>query len=251
MKNEELLNEALSEICEEEFSAFDDMPEYDFPKSFDKKMSRLFGRSAKPERKRIKLFVAVGFAAAAVLICGASVVLDVLFHTDMNDSEYISISAESLRNAPKKIDHYYEPDIPDHYIPDERYGDFCTELSYTICYVNKDNKNDQLIFSQYVIGSINFIFKQDQHEGSPQWIKIDDPKNNSFDMVLDHSSGYHFIMDHVEHFWTDGKYIYSVKADRAVVDSLDLNDLHEVFPEVHEPGYYSKIENSDEKGENE
>lgn len=236
MKNEELLNEALSELYADEFSAYEDMPEHEFPKYFDKKMNSLFD-GAKAGRGRTRLFIAVGFVAAAVLICGASVVLDVLFRTEMND-EFIFITAESLRDAPEKIEHYYEPDIPEEYIPDERYGTYCTDFDYTVCYVNKENNKDQLIFTQRVINAFNIRYYQDQHKDSPQWIKDDDPENNSFDMTLERLPGYHFEMDYVERFWTDGRYIYSVNADRAVIDSLNLENLHEVFPEVHDHKYY-------------
>lgn len=242
MKNEEMLNEALSELYTEEFSAFDDMPEYDFPESFDNKMNSLFCNHGsglpKTLRKKTKRIAIIAIAAALVLaVCGFAV-LDIMFHTDMSNEEYIIFSAESLRDVPEKIEHYFEPTLPERYIVDESAAILCTDKNYWIVYVNKDNKNDKISFTQDTVSNFRHSYHQDQHKGSPQWIIIDSYGNNSLNLVHDHPPGYNFIIDYVTHFWTDGEYIYSISGDKAVIDSLDLNELLEVFPEAHDAEYY-------------
>lgn len=238
MKNEELLNEALSELCTDEFSAFNDMPEYDFPESFDNKMNSLFYGNGSGLQKKARRIAIIAIAAALVLaVCGFAV-LNIMFHTDMSNEEYIVFSAESLRDAPKTIEHYYEPTLPERYVIDESAVLLCTNNTYGVVYVNQDNNNDKISFTQNTVSAFRHTYHQDQHKGSPQWIIIDNPGNDSFDLVHDHPPGYNFIIDYVTHFWTDGEYIYSISGDKAVIDSLDLNELHEVFPEAHDAEYY-------------
>lgn len=232
MKNEELLSEALSEICEEEFSAFDDMPEYDFPKSFDKKMNRLFDNGKfclrKTVRRKTKYIAIISFAAALVFAVCGFVIIENIFRIDRNgDPLYVRLSVSINKDAPETIEHYYIIEAPDGYKVNGAYH----AKAYNRHIVKYNNSNDykkEFFFHQYTVSAFNIDIRKDDDIID----EINDyPEKNMVEIRYKRGSV-------IERFWTDGNYIYRLIGSRELLDMLDKDNLTEIYLDTDDPEYY-------------
>lgn len=232
MKNEELLSEALSEICEEEFSAFDDMPEYDFPESFDNKMNSLFCNHGsglpKTVRKKTKRIAIIAFAAALVLaMCGFAIIKNI-FEIDKNsDPIYIKLSVAINNDAPETIEHYYIIEAPEGYQVNGAYH----AKAYNRHIVKFNNIIDykkEFFFHQYTVSAFNIDIRKDDDIIDEI---IDYPEKNMVEIRYKHS-------EVIERFWTDGNYIYRLIGSRELLDMLDKDNLTEIYLDTDDPEYY-------------
>lgn len=232
MKNDELLNEALSELCTEEFSAFDDMPEHDFPESFDKKMSSLFDskRSGfrKTVRRKTKRIAIIAFAAALVLaVCGFAIIKNI-FEIDKNsDPIYIKLSVAINSDAPEMIEHYYIIEAPEGYQVNGAYH-AKTDNRHIVKYNNSNDYKKEFFFHQYTVGAFNIDIRKDDDIIDEI---IDYPEKNMVEVRYKRGSV-------IERFWTDGDYIYRLVGSRELLDMLDTDKLTEIYLDIEEPEYY-------------
>ena len=232
MDNEELLNEALSELYTDEFSAFEDMPEYEFPKSFDKKMNNLFDGNKsglrKNVRRKTKRIAIVAFAAALVLaVCGFAVIKNI-FEIDKNsDPIYIKLSAAINTDAPETIEHYYIIESPEGYRVNGAYH-AKADNRHIVKYNNSNDHRNELFFHQYTVGAFNIDIRKDDDIIDKI---IDYPEKNMVEVRYKRGSV-------IERFWTDGNYIYRLVGSREVLDILDTEDLTEIYLDIDEPEYY-------------
>lgn len=228
MKNEELLNEALSELCTDEFSAFDDMPEYDFPKSFDTKMRSLFDSSVTGLRRKTKRIAIIAFAAALVLaMCGFAIIKNI-FEIDKNsDPIYIKLSVAINNDAPETIEHYYIIEAPEGYQVNGAYHAKADNRHIVKYNISNDYKKE-FFFHQYTVGAFNIDIRKDDDIIDKI---IDYPEKNMVEVRYKRGSV-------IERFWTDGNYIYRLVGSREVLDMLDTEDLTEIYLDIDEPEYY-------------
>lgn len=232
MKNEELLSEALSEICEEEFSAFDDMPEYDFPKSFDKKINRLFDNGKfclrKTVRRKTKYIAIISFAAALVLAVCGFVIIENIFEIDKNsDPIYIKLSAAINSNAPETIEHYYIIKAPDGYQVNGAYH-AKSDNRHIVKYNIFNDYKKEFFFHQYTVGAFNIDIRKDDDIIDDI---VDYPEKNMVEIRYKRGSV-------IERFWTDGNYIYRLVGRRELLDMLDINKLTEIYLDPDDQEYY-------------
>ena len=232
MKNEEMLNEALSELYTEEFSAFDDMPEYDFPESFDNKMNSLFCNHGsglpKTVRKKTKRIAIIAIAAALVLaVCGFAVIKNI-FEIDKNsDPIYIRLSVAINNDAPETIEHYYIIEAPNGYQVNGAYH-AKSDNRHIVKYNNSNDYKNEFFFHQYTVGAFNIDIRKDDDIIDKI---IDYPEKNMVEVRYKRGSV-------IERFWTDGNYIYRLVGSREVLDMLDTEDLTEIYLDIDEPEYY-------------
>lgn len=232
MKNEELLNEALSELYAEEFSAFEDMPEHDFPESFDKKMNSLFDDGGtdlrKTVRRKTKRIAIIAFAAALVLaVCGFAIIKNI-FEIDKNsDPIYIKLSAAINSDAPETIEHYYIIEAPEGYQVNGAYHAKADNRHIVKYNIFNDYKKE-FFFHQYTVGAFNIDIRKD---------------DDIIDEIIDYSEKNMVEVRYnrgsvIERFWTDGNYIFRLVGSREVLDMLDTEDLTEIYLDIDEPEYY-------------
>ena len=232
MKNEEMLNEALSELYTEEFSAFEDVQEYDFPESFDNKMNSLFcdrkSGLRKTARKKTKRIAIIAIAAALVLaVCGFAVIKNI-FEIDKNsDPIYIRLSAAINSDAPKTIEHYYIIEAPEGYQVNGAYH-AKSDNRHIVRYNNSNDYKKEFFFHQYTVSAFNIDIRKDDDVID----EINDyPEKNMVEIRYKRGSV-------IERFWTDGNYIYRLVGSREVLDMLDTEDLTEIYLDIDEPEYY-------------
>lgn len=232
MKSEELLKSALNDICTEEFSAFEDMPEPDLPKSFDRKMDRLFGGRKtglrKAVRSRTKRIAIIAFAAVLLIsVCGFAI-LENIFRIDKNsDPIYIKLSVAINSDAPETIEHYYIIEAPEGYQVNGAYHSE-TDNRHIVKYNNYRDFNREFSFHQYTVGAFNMdIIKDDDIIDRI----IDYPEKNMVEVRYKRGSV-------IERFWTDGNYIYRLIGRRELLDMLDTEKLTEIYLDIDGPEYY-------------
>ena len=232
MKNEEMLNEALSELYTEEFSAFDDMQEYDFPESFDNKMNSLFcdrkSGLRKTARKKTKRIAIIAIAAALVLaVCGFAVIKNIFEIDKKSDPIYIRLSVAINSDAPETIEHYYIIEAPEGY---QVNGAYHTKADnrHIVKYNNSNDYKKEFFFHQYTVSAFNIDIRKDDDIID----EINDyPEKNMVEIRYKSSSV-------IERFWTDGNYIYRLVGDRELLDMLDTEKLNEISLDIVDPEYY-------------
>lgn len=218
MDKEELFNSVMQKVCKAEFSAFEDVPKHNFSHGFDRKIKRLEreepAKKSVPFRRR-RTFILIAVIAAVIAVCGFAT-LRILFVADDTDEYWMTLTSMA-RNAPETIEHYYLPELPEGFYPDDSSQNFCNEQSYTAAFTDGFY---HLYFSQHTASIFRIGFNKEA-------VTV---VNNISDGTID---VYNENIGLVSRIWTDGEYIYEVGGCLDYYEMKEFKKLHEVYPEYY------------------
>lgn len=214
------LSDVMLEICEDEFAEYSALPEHRFSLRFRRKMDKLIKNRYVPEPsvqtttiRRMK-YAIIALVTAVILLTGF-IVTDTLFpKSDEDLFGFTSFTAKYSGTAPKTIENYYEPAVPEGFIKNADFS-YSTEKFHTSAYYNGDFG---YLFSQSVISEFYLGVEKDkaitEYSYSENKITIRYEGGNIIDIV-----------------WCDGEYVYCLQTVEACLPLLDTENLQEIFPE--------------------
>lgn len=213
------LSDMMLEICEEEFAEYSALPQHKFSLRFRRKMDKLIQSQYVPQPSvqittlhRMK-YAIIALVTAVVLLTGF-IVTDTVF-TKESDTlfGFDSFAVKYSGTAPKIIENYYEPIVPEGFVKNEK-ASYSTEKFHTVAYYNGDYG---YVFSQSVISEFYLGVEKDktitEYSYSQDKITIRYEEGNLVDTI-----------------WCDGVYVYHFMTVNAVTDMVDVENLQEVFP---------------------
>lgn len=214
------LSDVILEICEEEFSEYSALPEHKFSLRFRRKMDKLIKNQYVPQPsaqtttiRRMK-YVIIALVTAVVLLTGF-IITDIVFpKSDEDLFGFASFTAKYSGTAPKTIENYYEPAVPEGFMLVEEFS-YSTDKFHTVHYINGDFG---YTFSQSVISGFNLGVEKDKAVVEYNW------GEDNFAIRYEGGST-------VDIVWCDGVYVYHFGTVEEHMDMFDLENLQEVFPE--------------------
>lgn len=150
--SERLLQQALLEACEKEFTPFEDGGEHRFSRRHKKKMMAMFKEFSGKLKRKMPLKRRIIVVVIAVLLAALTGVTAVavaksfgIFNVSVT---HTTIGVTGTTEAPKQIeDIYYLPELPEGYIV-TKYEANENWVEWFI--IKKENPNCMLLFDQYV-----------------------------------------------------------------------------------------------------
>lgn len=214
------LPDVMLEICEDEFSEYSALPEHRFSLRFRRKMDKLIQSQYVPEPsvqtttiRRMK-YAIIALVTAVVLLTGF-IVTDTLFpKSDEDLFGFTSFTAKYSGTAPKTIENYYEPAVPEGFIKNEEFS-YTTDKFHTAAYYNGEYG---YVFSQSVISEFYLGVEKDKAVVEYNW------GEDNFAIRYEDGST-------VDIVWCDGVYVYHFGTVEEHTDMFDLENLQEVFPD--------------------
>jgi len=213
------LSDVVLEICEDEFAEYSTLPQHKFSLRFRRKMDKLIQNQYVPEPSvqtttlRCMKFAIIALVTAVVLLTGF-IVTDTVF---TKESETLfgfeSFAVKYSGTAPKTIENYYEPIVPDGFVKNEK-ASYSTDKFHTSAYYNGECG---YVFSQSVISEFYLGVERDK--------TITEYSYNENKITIRYEEG-----NLVDIVWCDGVYVYHLGTVNAVKDIFDLEKLVEVFP---------------------
>lgn len=216
---DERLSDIMLEICEDEFSEYKGLPEHKFSLCFRRKMNKLIKEQYAPQTVPVstvrKMKYAIIALVTAVFLLTGFIVTDTLYvRTEDDFFGFTSFTARYSGTAPKTIENYYEPAVPEGFVKNEEFS-YSTEKFHTSAYYNGDFG---YMFSQSVISEFYLGVETDK-----AIVEYSYGKDN---FIIRYEGG--SIIDIVR---CDGKYVYHLQTVEGCLSLLDTENLQEIFPE--------------------
>lgn len=213
------LSDVILEICKDEFAEYSALPQHKFSLRFRRKMDKLIQNQYVPQSsvqittlRRMK-YAIIALVTAVVLLTGF-IVTDTVFTKESGELfGFDNFTVKYSGTAPKTIENYYEPIVPDGFVKNEK-ASYSTDKFHTAAYYNGDYG---YVFSQSVISEFYLGVEKDktitEYSYSENRITICYEEGNFVDTI-----------------WCDGVYVYHFGTVNAVTDMVDTENLVEVFP---------------------
>lgn len=214
------LSDIMLEIYEDEFSAFNEKSEHRFSLRFRRRMDKVIKEQYVPQTsvrittiRRMK-YAIVALVTAIVLLTGF-IVTDTVFTKDSDELfGFDNFTAKYSGTAPKIIENYYEPAVPEGFELVEKFS-YSTDKFHTAHYTNGDTA---YTFSQSVISEFYLGIEKD---------KTIIEYNYSESRIIIHSEDKNLV----DIIWCDGMYVYHLSAVTKNQSLFDLENLQEIYPE--------------------
>lgn len=214
------LSDVMLEICEDEFAEYSALPQHKFSPGFRRKMDKLIQNQYVPEPsvqtttlRRMK-YAIIALVTAVVVLTGF-IVTDTVF-TRNSDTlfGFESFAVKYSGTAPKTIENYYEPIVPEGFVKNEK-ASYSTDKFHTSAYYNGEYGYvfSQSVISEFYLGIVDKNKAITEYSYSQDKITIRYEEGNLVDVV-----------------WCDGVYVYHFGTVNAVTDMVDTENLQEVFP---------------------
>ena len=213
------LSDVMLEICKDEFAEYSALPHHKFSLRFRRKMDKLIQNQYVPQPsvqtttlRRMK-YAIIALVTAVVLLTGF-IVTDTVFTKESDELfGFESFAVKYSGTAPKTIENYYEPIVPEGFVKNEK-ASYSTDKFHIAAYYNGDYG---YVFSQSVISEFYLGVEKDktitEYSYSQNKITIRYEEGNLVDIV-----------------WCDGVYVYHFGTVNAIMDMFDLENMREIFP---------------------
>ncbi len=214
------LSDVMQEICEDEFAEYSALPKHKFSLRFRRKMDKLIKAqcvlqpSVQTTTIRRMKYVIIALVTAVVLLTGF-IFTDTVFKKDSDELfGFDNFTVKYSGTAPKTIENYYEPVVPEGFIKNEEFS-YSTNKFHCAAYYNGEFG---YTFSQSVISEFYLGIEKEktitEYSYSENKITIRYEEGNLVDTI-----------------WCDGVYVYHFSTVIKAMDMFDLENLHEIFPE--------------------